>query len=295
MSKTKLAVSLFVLALFLPPHSFAQQFYFPQIADGSFPGGFWQTSILIHNPNPRGLRTSSVTIKFIQSSGDPFFVSFVDEQNRPVGSGDQIAFQLAGGQTRKFTSTSQGPLTVGFASVSGQVVVEGNAVFSQFGSSGNLISRASVPGTVARTRQAILVDTLNGFRTAIAYANPSFSVTNIGLELLNTEGQLVMPTVETFLSPRTQTAQFVDELFPNLPALSDPGIVGALNIVSTAPVVALGLWFDPTLTTFTTVSPIQLIGLSIQFEIDWSGRGRWLRPLEILARLVSSFSRFRPG
>ncbi len=257
-------------------------FYFPQIADGTFTGGFWKTTIFITNPAATGASLASGSITFTKSDGTVFNVAFVDSNGAAAGSGNVIPFQLAGGQTRKYVSTASTGLNVGFATVSSSAVVTGTAVFSQFGSAGNLISEAGVPSAGAVTRQAIFVDTLGGFRTGVAYANPNAAGANISLQLLSTEGVAVVPSTTRTLLGNQHTAAFVHELFPSAPAFT-----GTMQITSNAPLTAVALRFDPSFTLFTTLPPITIASLVLP-AMQWFEHRPWLTPFTTLARLMGS-------
>ena len=148
--------------------------YFPQIADGSFPGGFFTTTILVTNNGSSG--AANVTITFTQSNGMAFTPAFVDSQNNPVPlAGNVLSItSLAEGQSRKLVSTAASNLTVGFAAVTSNVPVAANAIFSQFSGapgSGTLLSEAAVVPATPATNQGIFVDESGNFRTGFAYAN----------------------------------------------------------------------------------------------------------------------------
>ena len=172
----KRAALLLVLIVAMSGVATAQTtFYFPQIADGTFAGGFFKTTIFVVNSASSG--SSNVTMTFTTSTGDPFNVSFVDSDDQPVGSGNVVTIAgLAGGQSRKLISTAATPLTVGFATVTADASIVANAVFSQFSGTpaqGTLLSEAAVTSASAVSNQAIFVDESGNFRTALAYANPS--------------------------------------------------------------------------------------------------------------------------
>src|SRR5262245_44911221 len=167
--------------------------YFPQVADG----GGWRTTLLITNPASNGSNLASVTITFTKSAGTAFNLSFVDSSGTPVGGGNTLGFQVAGGQTRKFVSIGAGAATdVGFGTMTSTQPVNGTAVFSQF-SGTRLLGEAGVPAAQALTRQSIFVDTQLGFFTGVAVANPGTAAANLSMNLLNTEGVQVNTTTRT--------------------------------------------------------------------------------------------------
>src|SRR5262245_7793410 len=173
----------------------ATTFYFPQIAVGVQEGGIaWQTSIYITNPGAAGSPAVSGTVTLSGPNAVPLSLVFVNEAGGQVSS--PIPFQIPPGQTRKFVSVGDVPLTVGFATVTANGVVSGNALFSQF-RNGILFAEAGVPPAVAALRQAVIVDTTSGFDTGVAFANPGTTNPPPTLRLMNTSGVEVLSTTVT--------------------------------------------------------------------------------------------------
>lgn len=263
--------------------------YFPQIADGTFAGGFFTTTILVSNNGSSG--AANVTITFTQSNADPFTPGFVDSQNNPVGlAGNVLSITaLAEGQSRKLISTAGSGLTVGFATVTSNVPVAVSAIFSQFSGapgSGTLLSEAAVVPANPATNQAIFVDESGNFRTGFAYANPSaVDTATVTFNLINTNGIQSLTTARALL-PMRHTAIFVDELF-STNGVTDPlavGHVGRMNIVSNSPVALMSLRFEGSL--FTTVPAFTLAGLLDTME-QWLNTDALPRPFATLAQLVA--------
>jgi hypothetical protein len=239
--------------------SFGQTtFYYPHVANGVLGGTVWKTTIFLTNPAATGTATASGTITFTKddansnAAGSPFTISFIDENGNPTGSGNTLSFQIAGGQSRKFTSTGTGTYAGGFATVTSNQPINGTAIFSEFDTAGRLIAEAGVPAGSAVTRQAIFVDTVGGFNVGVAFANPGTGTANVTLNLLNSSAVTVMTTTQT-LGSGNHKAAFVTELFPGAPQLS-----GTMQIVSNQPLSAIALRFDPTFTVFTTLPPVTI-------------------------------------
>jgi hypothetical protein len=251
-------------------------FFFPQVADG----GGWKTTIFVTNPAAANTNLANVTITFTKSDGTTFNVAFVDSNGIPAGTGS-LGFQVAGGQTRKFVSTGVGgAVTVGFGAVSSTQTITGTAVFSQFAGD-HLLSEAAVPSSQPLARQAIFVDTQNGYFTGLAYASP-VGAANLSLQLMNTDGVQVLTTTR-FLKASSQNAAFVHELFPGLPPL-----VGSLQIISDVPVPAMALRFSPDFSAFTTLPTISLASLLNQ-GLQWFEHRSVSTPLTSIARLLGAF------
>jgi hypothetical protein len=218
-------------------------YYFPQIAAGDG----WRTTLFVSNASAG---TASGLITFTKSDGSPFAANWLDEMGNNVTSGgNTIPFQLASGQSRKYTAVADLPLTVGYAMVSASASVLGAAMFARLDGSGNILSEAGVPMAIPLGKQAVFVDTTNGFRTGVAIANPNSSVLHIHLELVSDEGQVLASTVRD-LPGFQHVALFTDELFPEVPPM-----VGRLQFWCTNPMVSVALRFSPSL-QFTTLPPI---------------------------------------
>jgi len=82
---------------------FGQNFYYPHVANGVLGGTVWKTTIFLINPAATGTATASGSVSFyrenatVSQAGSPFDISFVNEAGQPVGSGNTIPFQIAGG------------------------------------------------------------------------------------------------------------------------------------------------------------------------------------------------------
>jgi hypothetical protein len=235
-------------------------FYFPQIADGIQADGIsWKTTIFITNPGAAGAPPVDVTMEFTTSSGAPFNLSF--DGSGFTSNGNTVTFSVTGGQSRKLVSKGSGPLTVGYAKVSSPGTVAGTAVFSEFGAGGGLLAEAGVPPANTFLRQAIFVDTQSGFSTGVAYANPNAGPASITLQLLNSEGAVVLPSIGRTLAGNQHTAVFVNQLFS-----SDVAFAGSMQIVSSVPLAAIALRVAPS-GQFTTLPPVPLAAPQVQLAV----------------------------
>lgn len=241
----------FLFILVTSSFASAQQYtyYFPQVASGFYSDGAWKTTIFISNSSGA---TANGVITFTASDGSPFNITFVDEGGNPVGGGNQIGFQLSTGETRKFESLGAEPLSTGYATVQASAAVLGTAMFTQVDATGRMLNEAGVPAAIPLGKQAIFVDTMSGYKTGVAIANPNSAPLHIHLELVNTAGQVIASEIRD-LGPFQHFSLFIDQLFPGA-----PGMVGRLQFWCTNPMVSLGLRFDPTLSFFTTMPPIAI-------------------------------------
>jgi len=241
----------FLFILVMSSFASAQQYtyYFPQVASGFHSAGAWKTTIFISNSS--GTMANGV-ITLTASDGSAFNLTFVDEGGNPVGGGNQIGFQLAPGETRKFESVPTEPLNSGYATVQATAAVLGTAMFTQLDAAGRMMSEAGVPAAIPLGKQAVFVDTMSGFRTGVAIANPNTAALHIHFELVNTAGQVIASEIRD-LAAKQHMAIFIDELFPGA-----PGMVGRMQFWCTNPMVSVALRFDPSLTFFTTMPPIAI-------------------------------------
>jgi hypothetical protein len=229
----------------------AQTFYFPQVAIGAYDGGSWKTTIFLSNAMTN---TASGTITFTKSDGTAFFSNWTNEDGSPMSNGNVITFQLGPSESRRFTSVTDMPLTTGFATVMGNSgAVLGNAVFTNIDAAGNLISEAGVPMAIPLGKQAIFIDTTDGFKTGVAIANPNQAALHIHFEVVNNAGQIIMTSLRD-LAPGQHMATFVHELFPDIPAM-----VGRLQFYCTNPMVSVGMRFDQSFVNFTTMPPLAIL------------------------------------
>jgi hypothetical protein len=218
-------------------------YYFPQVAVGAG----WRTTIFLSNATAS---PASGTVTFTANDGSAFASNWTDESgNNVTNGGNTIQFSLNSGESRKFVSVDDRPLTDGYAMVTANASVLGTAMFSLLDGSGNIIAEAGVPMAIPLGKQAVFVDTTNGFRTGVAIANPNSGPLEIHFELLTDTGQLLNSTVQT-VGGFAHIALFTDELFAG-----QPPMVGRLQYWCLNPMVSVALRFSPT-ANFTTMPPI---------------------------------------
>jgi hypothetical protein len=212
----------------------------------------------LQTPVRLGGPPADVTMEFTTSSGAPFNLSF--DGSGFTSNGNTVTFSVTGGQSRKLVSKGSGPLTVGYAKVSSPGTVAGTAVFSEFAAGGGLLAEAGVPSANTFLRQAIFVDTQSGFSTGVAYANPNAGPASVTIQLLNSEGVGVLPSIGQTLAGNHHTAVFVNQLFP------DVALAGSMQIVSSVPLAAIALRVAPS-GQFTTLPPVSLAAPQVQLAV----------------------------
>ena len=228
----------------------AQTFYFPQVAIGAFENGYWTTTIFLSNATGA---TASGQIVLTRSDGGRFRSRWFDEAGNRVGSENIVPFQLGPRESRKFSAAADIQLMTGFATVSSNSAgVVGTAMFTQLDLAGNMTAEAGVPMGIPLGKQAVFVDTVNGFQTGVAIANPNTAALHINFELVSDTGQIIA-TQARDLAPGQHLAIFTSQLFPDAPPM-----VGRLQFYCVNPMVAVALRFEPSFTVFTTMPPIAI-------------------------------------
>jgi hypothetical protein len=233
----------FMIAMSAAASAQSFTFYFPQIAVG----GGWRTTVFLSNATAG---PAAGTITFTANDGSPFWTNWVDENGTNVTNGNNmISFSLQSGESRRFVSVDDHPLVAGYAMVSANASVLGTAMFSLLDGGGNIQAEAGVPMAIPLGKQAVFVDTTNGFRTGVAIANPNAGNLETHFELLSDTGQLIASTIKT-LGPFAHISLFTDELFPG-----QGPMVGRLQYWCMNPMVSVALRFSPSV-QFTTMAPI---------------------------------------
>ncbi len=262
-------------------------FYYPHVVNGVLGSFILKTTILLTNPASAGNASGTITLTQDNSNpalaGSPFLITLTDESGTTT-TASTVTFSIPPGGTRKLVSDGMGAFASGFATVSTTTgTVGGTAIFSQFDSSGNLVAEAGVPSASAVPRQAIFVDTFNGYSVGLAYANPGGSAANVTLSLLNSSAVAVVPTpVTQVLGPGNHVQGFTFQMFP-----SAPPFTGTMQITSDSPLAAIALRFSPGFSRFTTLPPVTLASL-INPALEWLQERPWLTPLTSIARLLGS-------
>jgi hypothetical protein len=247
--KRFLLCTAFIIACSVVGSAQSITYYFPQVAIG----GGWMTTVFVTNTMTSG--AGAATIALTKSDGTPFKANWLDEMgNNVTNDGNFISVQLKSGETRKFVSTGDSSLLeTGFATVTANSsAILSNAMFTQLDDSGNLLAEAGVPMAIPLMKQALFVDTTNGFKTGLAVANPNNLSLQLHFQLLSDTGELVTATVVN-IGSFEQMAVFVDQLFPSIPAM-----VGQVQVWSTSPMTAVGLRFNGSGLPFTTLSPLAI-------------------------------------
>jgi hypothetical protein len=225
----------------------AYDLYFAHIANGNFGETKFTTSMILLNTSSQ---RASGELKLYKSDGTPMVTEFPGTSS-PANS---YQFEIAPGGASVIATDGKNEGTAGYAVIHTTSPIKGTAVFSQFGSTGSLVTEAAVEASAGLEFFAFPVDNSGDFNTGLAVANINSSTkANLTMKLVDLEGRTLSSKSLT-LDPGNQKAIFVGgagQLFPEL-----PGVRGSLQVVSDQPVYAIALRSTPV--TLTTLMPVAM-------------------------------------
>ncbi|HEY3132030.1 MAG TPA: cohesin domain-containing protein [Acidobacteriota bacterium] len=226
------------------PTAAANELIFPQIANGSFPGGSFVTTLIFVNPT--GVPTGA-EVRFFKSDGAPLAVKLTNGQ-----AGSTFPFTLPEGGSVFLQTDGTGGLSAGYARVVATGPVGGTILFSQLDTSGQVVTEsgvgASSPGQHFSVPLLYSKDLAN---TGIAFANPSSDTVEILLTLRDRAGTS-LATQKVILPPGQHLPRFATEYFTSL--ANQPSFLGSIEGLTLVPVSAIALKLQGVLlTTFPVV------------------------------------------
>ncbi len=229
------------------PADGANELVFPQVANGSFPGGSFLSSLLVVN---RTAATVTARVRFYKSSGALFSLRLSDGR-----TGSEFPLTVAEGGSALLQTDGSGGLEVGYARLAASGPVGGTILFSQLDSSGHTLVEAGVGASPAGTRFVIPVLYRKGAsNTGVAFANISSVAADLDLALRDKTGAAV-ETAPVHLAPGEHLPKFATELFGSLGARDD--FAGVIEAESATPVSAVALKLQGAiLTTFPVISTL---------------------------------------
>jgi hypothetical protein len=229
---------------------------FPQFADGKFgDGSFYRSTLIVQSYDSMGSQPCAFWTfgasaqRFTNASGQ---VLVPDTNNR-------LAFSLGSLRSQVFRSAGTNQLNTGFVGVGcNGALWNAFVLFTLYTPAGTKLGEATVfPSHIDSNAPAahLMADQREGANLGIALANPDSRTGDFDLTIRNSQGVFVDKAFVS-LPPYAQTAKFLTELFPSLPA----NFVGTVAILPRRQyagpgVYAVGLRFTGQL--FTTV-PVTL-------------------------------------
>lgn len=208
-------------------HLFAQsqdaigsEYYFPQVADGYYPGGGYSTSFTISNPFSS--TQNNVTIFFFQQNGSAWNVDLVSQDRKDLNTrASKKTFTLSGGESLEVFTAGAGSLAVGWALVQSDYPVVASAVFQVFNRQNQVVSEGGVLPCVLNTEFTFYTTYSKdepaigtNIDTGFAVINPGLFQARITAYLFNQQGVAVAQG-SVILEAKSQTAIFVSQVFKN--------------------------------------------------------------------------------
>ncbi|HEV8132249.1 MAG TPA: cohesin domain-containing protein [Acidobacteriota bacterium] len=226
------------------PTAAANELVFPQIANGSFAGGSFVTTLIFLNPT--GVPTSGEA-RFFKSDGTPLVVSLTNGQ-----TGSTFPFTLSEGGSVFLQTDGTGALSAGYARVVSSGPLGGTILFSQLDAGGQAVTESGVGSSSPGTHFSVpLLYSKDSANTGIAFANLSSDTVEILLTLRDRAGA-ALGTQKAVLAPGQHLPRFATEYFTSL--AGQPDFLGSIESLALTPVSAIALKLQGALlTTFPVV------------------------------------------
>lgn len=208
----------------LPVADAQSSYYFPQVANGSFPGGRFKTTLILNNS---GTAAADVTVRVTGDNGSPLSL---------FPGIDRDSVTLPPRTTRVFQSDGTGALMAGAATITAGNPIVAAVIFSQYDADGNLQTEAGVTSAPRLQALTIPVDLSNPFNTGVALLKIGSGSANVMMRLLDAGGVLKGFKIVT-LGADGHMASFVPDLFPSLRDFDR----GSLSVTSANDLAAIAL------------------------------------------------------
>jgi hypothetical protein len=230
--KTKLGIFAFFL-LFAGNSAFSQispnNYYLPQVANGSYDGGSFRTTFVFFNNHDS---SATVFMTLTDDSGNGMTVNIPG-----LGTDSQFNFTLPAGATRLYQTSGLGSLKAGAATIFSTAPIGVSGIFTILDTAGNFVTESGVGSSDPLTNFVIPVQAGGNYSTGLALFNPNSSASFTAI-LLDANGSEVARTTKT-LNSDAHMAIFVTgdgQLFPNIGSVQ-----GTLTIQSSVEISAMVL------------------------------------------------------
>jgi hypothetical protein len=228
-------------------------FYVPHVADGATTGGAgYKTTFMLFNLSTNTANTAYVTLKFTNSDGAAFPVTFSGITT--TTNSNTYTISLGAGQSAFLqTDGSTNPITTGAAVITcvnsatyigagGPSVPIGVAAFyTQYDDEWNFQTEVGVLDSPALPSFTLPIDSkvptgssTPTFDTAIALFNPGKSTVSVTPEFLNADGVVTTSTTMITLTASGHYAGYFNELFPGLGTVQGSLVISSLPTVISA-------------------------------------------------------------
>ncbi|MBZ5554122.1 MAG: IPT/TIG domain-containing protein [Acidobacteriia bacterium] len=226
----------------LTPAQTQNTVYFADIVHGGS-GSPFQTILQLFNASDQGV---TGTLSIFQDNGAPFNLGLKDSQTgnalTPTSPGVFSVSIPARGVKAVVTTGSQS-VQAGWVQVtSTSSKLNGNVVFQQLDSVGNLLSQTGVGNSPAISSLTGFLEKSSTVNTGIALANPSSTATvQVTLQVTGPDGLVTLSPFTFSLAPLQHIAQFLEQ-FP--PFANVGGTVGTLAVSASGNIIGTFLRQD---------------------------------------------------
>ncbi len=217
---------------------------FPQVANGSYPGGSFTADLVFVN---RIDTPSAGEIRFFKSDGSPFVLTLTDGR---TDSG--FGFTLPPGGSAFLATDGSGDLSPGYARLSSTAPLGGTLLITSRDAGGAVLSEAGVGASPAAQHFSVPIIFERGIsNTGIAFANVFPETSEVKLVLKDSSGE-ELASLNISLAPGEHRARFADELFDVLDNYDE--FQGSIEAQSSVALSAIALKLQGALlTTFPIV------------------------------------------
>ncbi len=227
---------------------------FPHLVDGPRGDLAIRSRILLTN---RSGYTASGQIRLLKTDGEPWSL------RSSLGTGARFEFVIEPDAILRLDFEGGQQLAEGWAEVRSDRELAGAGIFLVSDRSGATLSETGFSDSLTARGQQVFFQSGEEIETALALCNPSEDrQANLHFSLMSLDGRLVTQSDRT-LSPRSQSALLVRELFPT----GSPGPSGVLLIESDEEIAALTLRTRGTSFTSLPAVPVSPTGPSHGTEL----------------------------
>lgn len=212
---------------------------FPQIADGTGPGGGWRTTFIFANRSQQTnspvttppITPATATVNFYDDRGAPMVLSIGGQPQ------SEITISVPPLGVAQFQTDGNGPLRAGWAQVQADQSLSGIALFSFYDGSGSFVGEVGDAAAVPLRSMSLFVQSGSSTATGIALANPNLSAAAVTLTLKDANSNPVS-IISMTVPSKGHVAAYAAEIFGSVP----PGeFQGKIDVLSTLPIVAITL------------------------------------------------------
>ncbi len=237
----------------------AEDYYLPQVANGSFGGGSFRTTFVFFNTNDTAV---TVRLELTNDQGAALNLTIPG-----LGTSDEFAITLQPGATRIVQTDGAGSLVAGAAHVSTSADIGVSAVFTVSTPTGSFQTEAGVGNSEGLTDFVIPVDVTGSFNTGVALYDIGGAGATVTLRLINASGAEV-GQAPLNLPANGHTAQFVTQLFAGT-----SNFRGTLRVTSSAPIGAVGLRQNDPPLSYTSLPAVSRSSGSTVFNLPQVANG----------------------